>query len=182
MYGYETRQFVGFRESNQTIHYPTHEYEIQALVQHHGVTVDKKNNVAIVKAGTVIGPNPEIDDENIGKSLVRILNQHGYAKPDLGGITWQTIAGFLSAGAAGGSMSYSFYDVFVGIRLIDGKDTMHDISKKDSKFYEVGISMGLFGIYSCQYQLDDQVISYQGLKDNFAGNSTIIKCFYRMSY
>jgi D-arabinono-1,4-lactone oxidase len=188
VYGYETKQFVELWESNQTIQYPTNEYEIQALIRHahqhgsttvrvigsghsyekaiydgqdidgkekltiisleeyHGVTIDKKNNVAIVKAGTVIGPNPEIDNKNIEESLVGILNQHGYAMPNLGGITRQTIAGFLSTGAAGGSLSYSFYDVLVGIRLIDGKGTIYDISKKDSKFYAAGISMGLFGI------------------------------------
>ena len=125
---------------------PKEKLTVISLEEHHGVTIDKKNNVAIVKAGTVIGPNPEVDNKNIEESLVGILNQHGYAIPDLAGITRQTIAGFLSTGAAGGSLSYSFYDVLVGVRLIDGKGTIHDISKKDSKFYAAGISMGLFGI------------------------------------
>ncbi|CAF2961906.1 unnamed protein product [Rotaria sp. Silwood2] len=117
-----------------------------SLEKYHGVTIDKENNVAIVKAGTFIGPNPEVGNKDIKKSLVWILNQVGYAVPDLAGITRQTVAGFLSTGSSGGSLLYSFYDVLVGIRLIDGKGTIHNIYKQDSKFHAVGISMGLFGI------------------------------------
>jgi D-arabinono-1,4-lactone oxidase len=117
-----------------------------SLENYHGVTIDKKNNVAIIKAGTVIGPNPEINDENIEESLVWILDQAGYAVPDLAGITRQTVAGFLSTGSAGGSLLYSFPGDLVGIRLIDGKGTIHDISKNDYRFNAVGVSMGLLGI------------------------------------
>lgn len=119
---------------------------IISLEKYRGVIIDKKNNIAIVKAGTIIGPNPETDNKDIEQSLVWILNQSGYALPDLAGITRQTVAGFLSAGSSGGSLLYNFYDAIIEIRLIDGKGMIHNICKKDSKFSAAGISMGLFGI------------------------------------
>ena len=119
---------------------------ILSLDKYHGVTIDKKNNVAVVKAGTIIGPNPELDNENIEESLVWILDRTGYAVPALAGIARQTVAGFLSTGSSGGSLLYSFYDALVGIRMIDGKGIIRDISKEDCKFHAVGVSMGLLGI------------------------------------
>jgi len=90
------------------------------------------------------------------------------ALPDLGGITHQTVGGFLSTSSSGGSTTYSFEDSLLSIDFItwDGQKAClktftrphrakHD---PDDPFYGAGVAtMGLFGIivsatFSCSPQ------------------------------
>ena len=79
-------------------------------------------------------------------------NGEGYALPDLGGITHQSVGGFLSTGSAGGTTKFSLADHIVGLRIIDGNGVAHDLSPDDPKtkewFAAAGVSMGLCGILS----------------------------------
>ena len=40
--------------------------------------------------------------------------------PELGGITHQTVGGFLATASAGGSLKYSFHDAVIGYTIVDG--------------------------------------------------------------
>ena len=111
-----------------------------------GVDIYHKEKIAVVKAGTIIGVNPETSDEENEKSLALIINKAGYGLPGLSGITRQTISGYLCTGTAGGSLYYTLYDALVGVRLIDGKGKIHNIDKNHPKFPAVGLSLSLMGI------------------------------------
>ncbi|CAG8701508.1 2683_t:CDS:1 [Ambispora leptoticha] len=100
-----------------------------------------------VWAGTNIGKDPRDKDSTLENSLTYQLDQHGYSLPDTGGISHQTVGGFLSTGSAGGSLVHSIDEAVIGIRLIDGTGTIHDLTEKDNdKFLAAGVSMGLLGI------------------------------------
>lgn len=65
--------------------------------------------------------------------------------PDLGGITHQSVGGFLSTGSSGGSLTYSFDDALQSITFLDGTGTQQTVSKGEDAFNAAGVSMGLFG-------------------------------------
>lgn len=119
---------------------------IISFQNYRGVDIYEKEKVAVVKAGTYIGVNPETTDEENKKSLAVILNKAGYGLPGLSGITRQTISGYLCTGTAGGSLYYTLYDAVVGVRLIDGNGRIHNIDKNHPKFPAVGLSLSLMGI------------------------------------
>jgi D-arabinono-1,4-lactone oxidase len=67
----------------------------------------------------------------------------------LGGISHQTVAGFLSTSSSGGSTKYSMADAIEEIGFVDGMGVYRRVSAKgDEKdiFYAVGVSMGLLGV------------------------------------
>ncbi len=88
--------------------------------------------------------------------------------PDLGGITHQTVGGFLSTSSSGGSTTYSFEDALMGIDFItwDGQKACLKSFKRphpakpnpDDPFYGAGVAtMGLFGIIvSATFRLSPQ--------------------------
>lgn len=112
--------------------------------------------IAEVEAGCHLGKDPY--DPTRTSSWVNSLNyqlqERGYALDDLGGITHQTISGFLSTGCSGGSTQHSIDHNLVRIRFIDGLGKIHDVSRDDPDpgqrdlFFAVGVSMGLLGVLS----------------------------------
>lgn len=119
------------------------------LTKYRGVTIDKVKKFATVKAGTNLDIDPEDSDSTQGNSLAFQLQNAGFALPVTGGITHQTIAGFLATGSAGGSLLYSFHDAVYGFTLIDGTGTKHVLSRDDTDptlFFATGVSVGLCGI------------------------------------
>lgn len=83
-------------------------------------------------------------------SLCYQLDQVGFALPDLGGITHQSVGGFLSTGSAGGTCKYSLLDSIEAIRIIDGQGKAHDLTPNEEPdaFAAAGISLGLCGVLS----------------------------------
>jgi len=69
-----------------------------SLTKYRGVSIDKDKKLAIVKAGTNLDKDPEEADSTTENGLAFQLQQAGFALPDLGGITHQTVGGFLSTG------------------------------------------------------------------------------------
>ncbi|CAG8514770.1 16389_t:CDS:2 [Dentiscutata heterogama] len=120
------------------------------LEKYHGVEIDYKNHTATVKAGTHLNRDPEdIENSTLQNSFNYIIDQAGYALPDLGGIAHQTVGGFISTGSAGGSLIHNVHDSIIKIRIIDGKGDIYDLSIDDednSKFLAAGVSLGLLGI------------------------------------
>jgi hypothetical protein len=68
------------------------------LTKYRGVSIDKTTNRATVKAGTNLDVDPQVPDSTPANSLANQLQNAGFALPETGGITHQTIGGFLSTG------------------------------------------------------------------------------------
>jgi hypothetical protein len=109
-----------------------------------------------VEAGCNLGKDPydPTRKSTWENSLNYQLQLAGYALDDLGGISHQTISGFLATGCSGGSVQYSIDDNLIRFRFIDGTGTIHDVSRDDPDprrrdlFFAVGVSMGLLGVLS----------------------------------
>ncbi len=86
------------------------------------------------------------------KSLTSTLHHRdGLALPDLGGISHQTVAGFLQTGSAGGTVKWSAHEAIVKMRVIDGNGEVKELSKDGSDpewFRAAGIGLGLCGVIS----------------------------------
>ncbi|RUP48112.1 hypothetical protein BC936DRAFT_144949 [Jimgerdemannia flammicorona] len=83
--------------------------------------------------GTHLGRDPRDVLSTLENSLVFILHQAGFALPNL-------------PGPSGGSLQHSLAQDVTGIRIIDDKGDIHDISITDtdnSRFFAAGISLGL---------------------------------------
>lgn len=85
-------------------------------------------------------------------SLTAILHHRdGLALPDLGGISHQTIAGYLSTGSAGGTVKWSTHDAIVRLRVIDATGRVTELTRDGENaewFRAAGIGMGLCGVIS----------------------------------
>jgi hypothetical protein len=109
-----------------------------------------------IEAGCHLGKNPfdPAKSSTWENSLNWQLQRAGYALEDLGGISHQTISGFLSTSSSGGSLTYAPTDSVVRLRFIDGTGEIHDVSRDDPDpakrelFYAAGVSMGLLGVLS----------------------------------
>jgi len=114
--------------------------------------IDEANGVVEVYAGTHLGKDPE--DESgavtLENGLLYQIFQKGWALSDLGGITHQTVSGFLSTGSAGGSLTYDLGENLLAFRVVDGNGTPRWIDRDEDAdlFHAFGVSMGLLGIIS----------------------------------
>jgi hypothetical protein len=85
-------------------------------------------------------------------SLTSILHHRDrLALPDLGGISHQTVAGYLSTGSAGGTVKWSIHDAIVRMRVIDAAGTVVELTRDGADpdwFRAAGIGMGLCGVIS----------------------------------
>jgi D-arabinono-1,4-lactone oxidase len=118
------------------------------------VSICEKTNTVSVDSGCHLGHDP-YDPTKISTNengLFMILNRNGYALPDMGGITHQTVGGFLSTGASGSNVLSSFGESLVSVTFIpaDSDDprpiTVSRTDPNPDLFYAVGVSMGLLGI------------------------------------
>jgi len=85
-------------------------------------------------------------------SLTAILHHRdGLALPDLGGITHQTIAGYVSTGSSGGTVKWSIHDAIARLRVIDGAGRVTELTPDGDDpdwFRAAGIGLGLCGVIS----------------------------------
>ena len=120
------------------------------------VDLDAATGLVTVQGGCHLGYDP-YDPTGISteeNSLCYQLDQQGWALPDLGGITHQTVGGFLATGSAGGSTKFSFDEQLVEIILVTagagGAELLTFRRPADGNpadpFFAVGVSLGLFGI------------------------------------
>jgi hypothetical protein len=120
----------------------------------HPDPVDRARAVVEVEAGCHLGRDPydPTGTSTWGNSLNAQLQRAGWALPDLGGITHQTVGGFLSTGSSGGSRQFSIHDAIVMIRFVDGTGAVHEVARDDvdavrrDLFDAVSVSMGLLGV------------------------------------
>lgn len=125
--------------------------------------LSKMNNVVIagdtvtVDAGCHLGFDP-FDPSGISteeNSLTYKLFKAGWAFDDLGGISHQTVGGFLSTGSSGGSTQFAFEDNLISVDvIICGSNGAEKVTysrpvpdNPNDPFYAVGMaSIGLMGV------------------------------------
>lgn len=106
---------------------------------------------ATVQAGCNLGEDPSDRSSTLENSLLYQLDRQGYSLVDFGGITHQTVSGFLSTGSSGSTLHHSNYDQIEAIRIVDGNGNVHEFSRSDadtSRFFAAGVSAGLMGVIS----------------------------------
>jgi FAD/FMN-containing dehydrogenase len=86
------------------------------------------------------------------KSLTAILHHRdGLALPDLGGISHQTVAGYISTGSSGGTVKWSIHDAIARLRVIDAEGRVAELTPDGDDpdwFHAAGLGMGLCGVIS----------------------------------
>lgn len=123
------------------------------LDQYYGLTwLDEENGIIEAEAGIHLGYDPEdpTHTSTLQNSLLYQLSEKGWALEDLGGITHQTVGGFLSTGSSGGTLMYHLDQNLVAFRVIDGRGNANWVEKATDPdlFNAVGVSLGLLGIIS----------------------------------
>jgi hypothetical protein len=85
-------------------------------------------------------------------SLTQQLERAGFALDSLGGISHQTVGGFLATCSAGGSLVHDVGANVVAFELVDGRGRVHhvrhdaDSPAERDLFEAAGVSMGLLGV------------------------------------
>jgi D-arabinono-1,4-lactone oxidase len=110
--------------------------------------VEQTDDYVIVRAGAGanLGIDPSDPLSNEQNSFTRFADRLGYALPILGGMSHQTIGGYMSTGSAGGSVKYGFADSLLGLELIDGNGNVRKLNAPDDDFYAAAVSMGMYGV------------------------------------
>lgn len=112
--------------------------------------IDECNGIIEVETGIHLGRDPSdpLHDSSLRQSLLYQIFRKGWALSDLGGITHQTVGGFLSTGSAGGSLTYDLGDNLLAFRVIDGEGNVEWVEKENNPelFNALGVSLGLLGI------------------------------------
>lgn len=101
-----------------------------------------------------IGRPSQNDQYRKELSLFAQLQLNGLALPVTGGISHQTLAGFIMNGAAGGSLRYSFLDAVESFTFVDGTAKLNVLTRKQhgDDFQAALVNLGLFGV-AIEYQL-----------------------------
>src|ERR1044071_4000963 len=81
-----------------------------ALDKYRGLTwLDEAQGLVVADAGIYLGQNSMDPSSTVENSLLYQLWRKGWTLSDLGGITEQSISGFISTGSSGGSLEHSVY-------------------------------------------------------------------------
>jgi D-arabinono-1,4-lactone oxidase len=133
----------------QTVEVPSEELNL-LLDNLTAVTFSDSAMTVTVEAGCHLGIDPydPTQKSTYFNGLFYQLDQHGWAVPDTGGISHQSLGGFISTGSSGGSVIYNFDDAIEAIAFVDGHGEVRSCSRTSDPdlFHAVGVSMGLLGI------------------------------------
>lgn len=113
--------------------------------------LSRTGNRVTVQAGIHLGRDPNNPDSTWDNCLLHQLHHtHGLAVDDLGGISHQTVAGFLSTGSSGGSLCRSVHDNVYALRFVDGMGNIFTVNRDDDidNFNASLVSLGLLGVLS----------------------------------
>jgi hypothetical protein len=127
--------------------------EVQAGC-HLGLSPERPVQARIIErpeACAVREPSPWHDGSWDSSLTATLHHRDGLALPDLGGISHQTVAGYLSTGSSGGTVKWSIHDAIARLRVIDGNGRVTELTPDGDDpdwFYAAGIGMGLCGVIS----------------------------------
>ncbi|XXF75450.1 D-arabinono-1,4-lactone oxidase [Myxococcaceae bacterium GXIMD 01537] len=99
-----------------------------------------------VGAGCYLGPNPSDRSQPEADTFSRQLEARGLALPITGGITHQSVGGFLQTGSAGGSLTHGMADALESLELVDGRGEVREFRAGSDGFDAAALSLGLFGV------------------------------------
>lgn len=99
-----------------------------------------------VGAGCHLGRDPSDPRSTWDNSFNKWLDERGWALPLLGGLSHQTVAGFLLTGSSGGSLRHGLSDVIHAIEFVDGAGEVRTFTRPDDNLNGVAVSMGLMGV------------------------------------
>ncbi len=113
--------------------------------------LDEDKRLVQAQAGVHLGRDPSApaQEGRLAASLLhRLADEHRWTLGSTGGITHQTLGGFLATASAGGSLQHSLLDQVVEVRLIDGRGELQVFSGKDGArgLPAVLPSLGLLGV------------------------------------
>lgn len=111
---------------------------------HRMTWIDEGQGLVEAEAGIHLGADP--GKTTLEESFLWKIWQKGWALEDLGGITHQTISGFIMTGSAGGTLMYDLINNLEAFRVIDGQGNVKWVEKSDPEFFAYGSSLGLLGI------------------------------------
>jgi hypothetical protein len=114
------------------------------------IWVDKEKGIIEVEAGIHLGYDPEdpTGTSTLENSLLYQAFVNGFTLSDLGGISHQTISGFLMTGSSGGSLMYSIDENITALSIIDGNGNLQWFDSSEDEFGAMVLSLGLLGIVS----------------------------------
>jgi D-arabinono-1,4-lactone oxidase len=142
------------------------------------VTVlEKHEEYIIVKvgAGCNLGIDPSDNMSSAENSFNRIINKEGYAFSILGGMSHQTIGGYMMTSTAGGSIPFGFADALEEFEFVDGNGELQTVSRGTDDFNAAAVSMGLFGIIThVKLKLQKNYL-VQGVEGIYSKNNSVIK-------
>ncbi len=109
---------------------------------------DDEKGIVVADAGIHLGKDPHdpTGTSTLENGLLYQAFKKGFGLNDLGGITHQTVSGFLMTGSAGGSLTYDLSENIIGFKIVDGMGGIKWINKGDEIFDAVSLSLGLLGI------------------------------------
>ena len=113
--------------------------DINIILDKYNKIISKNGDYVKVEAGISLGGDPincSDEDEDSTQTLensflYQIDKDYGLAIDALGGISHQTVGGFLSTGSAGGTLQYSIHDNVHAIRFVDGNGEIFEVSRED---------------------------------------------------
>ncbi len=112
--------------------------------------VDEAQRIVEVQAGIHLGRDPASGPAGTLEAslLWQLADRHGWTLSSTGGITHQTLGGYLATTSAGGTLRYSMLDHVIALRLIDGRGEVHVISDSGDGpgLAAVLPSLGLLGV------------------------------------
>ena len=114
------------------------------------VWIDKEKGIIEVEAGIHLGYDPEdpTGTSTLENSLLYQAFEAGFTLSDLGGISHQTVSGFLMTGSSGGSLLYTIDENILELTMVDGTGVATRFTKEDKEFGAIVLSLGLLGIVS----------------------------------
>ena len=123
------------------------------LDQMRKVTITPDSTLVTVQGGCNLGFDPfdPTGASNESNGLFSILLANGLAIPNVSDAIHQTVAGYISTASSGGTVSHSFLDAIMSIRMIDGTGKVHVFNRPNpdnpgDPFYAAGVSLGLLGV------------------------------------
>ena len=114
------------------------------------VWIDEAKGIIEVEAGIHLGYDPEdpTGTSTLENSLLYQAFNKGFTLSDLGGISHQTVSGFLMTGSSGGSLWYTIDENILALSIIDASGTVEWFTRESEEFGAVVLSLGLLGIVS----------------------------------
>ena len=125
---------------------------VNIILDRYNKILSTNGNIVTVEAGIHLGQDP-LDPLSTKENslLYQLHHKYGLSLCDLGGISHQTVGGFLMTGSSGGSLAHGINDNVQGLRFIDGNGEIFNVSCLDedpSNFYAALTSLGLLGVLS----------------------------------